>query len=206
MLLRSSYHSMCKKTANTCVAALNTAAEDMSGTYCDLLSIEVEGFTVSAPEAPSFPPPVALGQTIALDLQSSWWKGWWQRRKGYRAYADSFYELIEAETAPILNDMKSVQVEEIRRIALAQLQDFLLEQGGILTDVSNKSQISVGELKGLFGITAQEEREAIFDILFDEFSVGNETEEAVDTNPEPARPTRPTRPQSKGTFNKGEAA
>jgi len=206
MLLRSSYHSMCKKTANTCAAALNAAAEDLSGTYRDLLSIEVEGFSVSAPEAPSFPPPVALGQTIALDLQNSWWKGWWQRRKGYRAYADSFYELIEAETAPILNDMKSVQVDEIRRIVLAQLEDFLLEQGGILTDVSNKSQISLGELKGLFGITAQEEREAIFDILFDEFSVDSDIEQTADPDPQPARPTRPTRPQSKGSFNKGEAA
>jgi GTP-binding protein EngB required for normal cell division len=206
MLLRSSYHSMCKKTANTCVAALNSAADDLSGTYRDLLSIEVEGFSVSAPSAPSFPPPVSLGQTIALDLQSSWWKGWWQRRKGYRAYADSFYELIEAETAPILNDMKTVQVAEIRRIALAQLEDFLLEQGGILTDVSNKSQISVGELKGLFGITAQEEREAIFDILFDEFSVGPDIEETADPDPQPARPTRPTRPHSKASLNKGEAA
>ncbi len=206
MLLRSSYHSMCKKTANTCVQALSTAADELSSTYCDLLSIEVEGFSVSAPEAPSFPPPVALGQTIALDLQSSWWKGWWQRRKGYRAYADSFYELIEAETAPILNDMKSVQVDEIRRIAMAQLQDFLLEQGGILTDVSNKSQISVGELKGLFGITAQEEREAIFDVLFDEFAVDDETPDGPEPDSGPARPTRPTRPQSTGSFNKGEAA
>jgi len=200
MLLRSSYHSMCKKIAKTCTAALSAAAHDMSRTYVDLLSIEVEGFSVSAPDVPSFPPPVALGQTIALDLQSSWWKGWWQRRKGYRAYADGFYELIEAETAPILNDMKHVQVEEIRRIAMAQMQDFLLEQGGILTDVSNKSQISVGELKGLFGITEQEDRDAVFDILFDEFSV----DAADPDSPEPD--VGPERPQPARPINKGEAA
>lgn len=203
MLLRSSYHSMCKKTANTCTTALNAAARDLSRTYVDLLSIEVEGFSVSPPDAPSFPPPVSLGQTIALDLQSSWWKGWWQRRKGYRAYADGFYKLIEAETAPILNDMKQVQVEEIRRIAMSQMQDFLLEQGGILTDVSNKSQISVGELKGLFGITAQEERDAIFEVLLDEFSTDVEDPEG----PEPdAGPVRPSRPQPTRSYNKGEAA
>ena len=28
----------------------------------------------------------------------SWWKGWWKRRKGYRAFASGFYDLIEAET------------------------------------------------------------------------------------------------------------
>ena len=86
---------------------------------------------------------------------------------------------------------------------MTQMQDFLFEQGGILTDVSNKSQISVGELKGLFGITAQEERDAIFDVLFEEFSTDGEDPDG----PEPdAGPVRPSRPQPTRSYNKGEAA
>ncbi len=171
ILLRSSYQMMRKKASTACDTVFKAAADDLTETYCNLLSVEVDGFEITPPTAPQMPPPVTLGQTIALDLQTSWWKGWWQRRKGYRAYADAFYELIEAETAPIVNDLKNTQAEDIRRIALSELDDFLSEQSGILTDVSHKTQISVGELKGLFGITAQEEREALFDILFDEFSV-----------------------------------
>ena len=198
ILLRSSYQTMRKKAGGVCEAVFGAASKELTQTYHDLLSIKVEGFEISPPAAPEFPAPVTLGQTIALDLQTSWWKGWWQRRKGYRAYADAFYELIEAETLPIVNDLKNTQADDIRRIALAELDDFLAEQSGILTDVSNKSQISVAELKGLFGITAQEERDALFDILFDEFAVDEDEAEEVQQAriSRPARPSRPVRPVS----------
>jgi hypothetical protein len=117
---------------------------------------------------------VSLGQTIALDLQTSWWKGWWQRRKGYHAFASNFYELIEAETAPIIEDLKTRQLHEIRKAALGDMADFLAEQRGILTDVAEKSQVGPDDLKGLFGITAQQEREELFDIIFEELSIGDE--------------------------------
>ena len=149
---------------------------------------------------------VLLRVTRGLDLQTSWWDGWWKRRKGYRAYADSFYELIEAETSPIVNDLKDGQVEDIRRMALEELEEFISEQAGILTDVSNKSQISMGELKDLFGITKQEERDALFDILFDEFAV-DDTIEPANLDEPTAGPIRPERPKSIiRTINEGDAA
>ena len=201
ILLRSSYQSLRKQAAKACEASFSEAARDMTALYSELMTIDVEGFEVGAPQVPQFPPPVTLGQTIALDLQGSWWSSWWRRRKGYRAYADSFYELIEAETAPIINDMKGKQAEDVMRIALNELDDFLTEQGGILTDVSHKSQISTNELKDLFGITAEEERNALFQILLDEFSVDGSADglvpeveaDAEDTSDE-ARPMRPARP------------
>jgi hypothetical protein len=114
---------------------------------------------------------VSLGQTIALDLQTSWWKGWWQRRKGYRQFASGFYELIEAETSPIVDELKIRQAADIKKLALEELADFLAEQRGILMDICEKSQIKLADLNGLFGITAQEEREELFDIIFEELSV-----------------------------------
>lgn len=196
VLLRSSYQMMRKKAENACDTVFDSAAKSLAATYTGMLSVSVEGFAITPPEAPAFPPPVTLGQTIALDLQSSWWKGWWQRRKGYRSYADEFYKLIEAETAPMINDMKITQTNDIRMIAMAELNDFLAEQRGILTDVSQKSQISLEELNGLFGITAQEERDALFDILFEEFTDedAEDTAQPVDRPERPARPVRPTRP------------
>ncbi|MEM6940260.1 MAG: dynamin family protein [Pseudomonadota bacterium] len=197
MLLRSSYQMMRKKAEHVTDAAYASAARAMTETYINMLSIKVDNFAVTPPEVPAFPPPVTLGQTIALDLQTAWWKGWWQRRRGYRTYADEFYKLIEAETAPMIHDMKVTQTSDIRRIALAELQDFLAEQRGILADVTQKSQISLGELQGLFGITAQEERDALFEILFEEF--GSEEPEGFEdvstvTPTRPSRPSRPTRP------------
>jgi len=203
VLLRSSYQMMRKKAETTCDTIFDKASTTMTETYTGMLSVKVDGFSISPPAAPQFPPPVTLGQTIALDLQTSWWKGWWKRRKGYRSYADEFYKLIEAETEPMINDMKVTQTNDIRQIAMSELREFLSEQRGILTDVSQKSQISLEELHGLFGITAQEEREALFEILLEEFA-GEDTGEAIDEVEDkveesagrPGRPGRPSRPLS----------
>ncbi len=171
ILLRTGYQVMKKDFTTTCQGAFGQAANDLTMIYGEAFGVDVENFEVSPPEAPQIPAPVSLGQTIALDLQTSWWKGWWQRRKGYRAFASGFYELIEAETAPIVNDLKTRQLTEIRDQALGDMADFLAEQRGILTDIAEKSQVGVEDLEGLFGITAQKEREELFDIIFEELAM-----------------------------------
>jgi hypothetical protein len=203
ILLRSSYQSMRKSVAATCTAVFDTAAEEFSKTYKTLLSIELDGFAITPPSAPKFPPPVTLGQTIAMDLQTSWWKGWWERRKSHRAHADAYYKLIEAETTPIVDALKHSQVEEIRRIAMTELDDFLSEQTNILTDVSRKTQISEQELKSLFGITEQDQREELFDILLEELATDDIVEE--EENERPGRPTRPSVSKDLNQIEKGAA-
>ncbi|SHG67419.1 dynamin family protein [Marivita hallyeonensis] len=192
VLLRSSYHMLSRKAEKATREVFSTGSASITETYQNMLSVTLDGFKVTPPEAPSFPPPATLGQTIALDMQTSWWSGWWQRRKGYRSYADEFHKLIEAETAPMITDMKVTQTEDIRKIAIAELTEFLAEQRSILTDVSQKSLISRDELNNLFGITEQQERDALFEILFEEFAVDDLVLEEEDSRPKrPARPTRP---------------
>ena len=174
ILLRTGYQVMKKDFTAMCDASFGDAASDLTELYDAAFPVDVKNFSVTPPDAPSVPAPVSLGQTIALDLQTSWWKGWWQRRKGYHAFASNFYELIEAETAPIIEDLKTRQLHEIRKSALGDMADFLAEQRGILTDVAEKSQVGPDDLKGLFGITAQQEREELFDIIFEELSIGDE--------------------------------
>jgi hypothetical protein len=174
ILLRTGYQVMKKDFTAMCDATFGDAASDLTQLYGAAFPVDVKNFSVTPPDAPSVPAPVSLGQTIALDLQTSWWKGWWQRRKGYHAFASNFYELIEAETAPIIEDLKTRQLHEIRKAALGDMADFLAEQRGILTDVAEKSQVGPDDLKGLFGITAQQEREELFDIIFEELSIGDE--------------------------------
>lgn len=193
ILLRSSYQTLRRNMGKTCDAVLASASEDLTNIYRNLLAIEVDGFAINPPNAPEFPAPVTLGQTIALDLQTSWWSGWWKRRKGYAQYADAYYDLIEAEIAPIVDDLKIGHAEDIREIATEHLENFLAEQRGILGDVVQKSQISESELKGLFGITAQEERDALFEILFEELAV--DEDEDTETDRANAVPVRSVRPQ-----------
>ena len=168
LLLRTSYQVMRRNVTAACDQVFTAAANDLAETYRAAFGVAVENFTITPPAAPEIPAPVTLGQTIALDLQTSWWKGWWKRRKGYRAFASGFYDLIEAETAPIIEELKIRQAQDIRALAERELQDFLEEQRAILMDISEKSTVDVDDLKDIFGITAQQEREEIFDFILEE--------------------------------------
>lgn len=170
MLLRTSYQVMRRNVTATCQDVYGTAAANLANTYRSAFGVDVENFTITPPAPPEIPAPVSLGQTIALDLQTSWWKGWWKRRKGYRAFASGFYDLIEAETAPIVDELKVRQADDIRAKAKAELQEFHAEQRGILEDISSKSEIAIEDLEDIFGITAQQERDELFDCIFEELS------------------------------------
>ena len=170
MLLRTSYQVMRRNVSSACDQVFAAAATDLAATYRNAFGVDVENFSITPPAPPEIPAPVSLGKTIALDLQTSWWKGWWKRRKGYRAFASGFYDLIEAETAPIVDELKVRQSDDIRAMAEHELREFLTEQRGLLTDISDKSALGVDDLKDIFGITAQQEREELFDFIFEELS------------------------------------
>jgi len=170
MLLRTSYQVMRRNVSSACQQVFATTADDLADTYRAAFGVAVENFSITPPGPPEIPAPVSLGKTIALDLQTSWWKGWWKRRKGYRAFASGFYDLIEAETAPIVDELKMRQAEDIRNKAVAEMREFLGEQRAILMDISSKSEIAVDDLENIFGITAQQEREELFDFIFEELS------------------------------------
>ncbi|MEJ8561774.1 hypothetical protein QTO30_11455 [Yoonia sp. GPGPB17] len=172
MLLRTSYQVMRRNVTATCQDVYGAAAADLANTYRSAFGVDVENFTITPPAPPEIPAPVSLGQTIALDLQTSWWKGWWKRRKGYRAFASGFYDLIEAETAPIVDELKVRQADDIRARAQAELREFHAEQRAILADISSKSEIAIDDLEDIFGITAQQERDELFDYIFEELSEG----------------------------------
>lgn len=198
LLLRSGYQMMRRKVGKACDAVLQSSADEISQIYLNMFSVDIEGFAMKPPQTPAFPPPASLGQTIALDLKSAFWSEWWQRRKSSHDHASEFRALIEAETENMINDMKVGQIDDIRKIALAHLDDFLSEQTSILTDVTQKSQISVGELNNLFGITEQDERDELFDIIMEDFSLAHGAKDEgddPDTDQAPRR-TRPTRPVS----------
>ncbi len=170
MLLRTSYQVMRRNVASTCQQVYAETASDLAETYRAAFGVAVENFTITPPASPEIPAPVSLGQTIALDLQTSWWKGWWKRRKGYRAFASGFYDLIEAETAPIVEELKVRQANEIRQKAEREMREFLGEQRGILMDISGKTEIAMDDLEEIFGITAQQERDELFEYIFEELS------------------------------------
>ncbi|MEM9797852.1 MAG: dynamin family protein [Pseudomonadota bacterium] len=172
MLMRTGYQVMRRNFAKACETNYTTSARALTEAYARIFDVTAENFAIEPPVTPETPPPVTLAQTIALDLKTSWWKGWWSRRRGYRAFANDFHQLIAAETAPIVDELKVQQAKEIRDSAVGRLEEFLAEQRGILSDISEKSQVSSDELNRIFGVTAQDEREQLFDLIFEELEIG----------------------------------
>ncbi|WP_309665969.1 dynamin family protein [Tabrizicola sp.] len=168
MLLSSSYQVVLKKM-HAIAAQVNTeAAKSVADLYGKTFSITVEGFKIEVPVVTYIPPPINLGQTIALDLQVGWWKGWWQRRRGYQAFAEDFYKLIRAETDPIINDLKTIQIGLFRERTQSTLMEFLHEQRDLLTSALTSSDVSIDEMKELFGVHAWEERQECLATIMDE--------------------------------------
>ena len=176
MLMRTAYQVMRGNFIKENKRVLDATTKRLTKAYGEVFDVTSENFTVEPPAPPEMPPPVTLAQTIVLDVKTSWWKSWWGQRRGYRAFASGFRDLIEAETTPMVNDLKIEQVNEIRTMAHANLDDFLNEQRSVLSDICEKTQISLDDLQGLFGVTSQEEREALFDLIFEELDIDPATE------------------------------
>lgn len=170
MLLRTSHQVLRKNLGSACVAVYGATANRLAQAYRQAVAVEVDGFTVTPPGPVEVPAPVSLGATIVLDLQTSLWQSWWRKRRGYRAYASGFHDLIAAETAPIIAELKDRQAAEIRQAAVARLADFLAEQRTFLMDFVDKAHLSMHDLRSLFGISSQAERAGLLDLLHDELT------------------------------------
>jgi hypothetical protein len=168
MLLSSGYQVVMRRINDAAKQVNDHVATSMSALYAKTLDIEVEGFRVETPALAYVPPPINLTQTIALDLQMSWWKSWWQRRKGYETAAKDFYKLIQSETDPIVTDLKVSQMRLLMEKRQETLNEFLQEQRDILMEVQSQVDMSEDDLKKLFGIDGDESRLAILENVIDE--------------------------------------
>ncbi|MFD1157901.1 dynamin family protein [Roseovarius aestuarii] len=159
MLLSSSYKLFGKKCQSAFSAQVGAAITELTELYHQSLQLPRDLFDIKAPPAPRVPPPVSLGQTIALDLKGGWWKSWWFRRRGFQAFATNFNELIKAETESIVADLKQDQAQAMREATLSCFQSFLSEQCAILQSATESASASPEKIDGIFGRSSLVERE-----------------------------------------------
>ncbi|MEM8978696.1 MAG: dynamin family protein [Pseudomonadota bacterium] len=176
-LMRSSYQIMSTRLRKNMEVFLDGCAVDLADAYNQIFDVTLENFKVETPAVPDVPPPVTIAQTIVLDVKTPWWKSWSRNRKGYGAFAEDFRKLIEAETGPMVNELKVDQIDDIEELMTATLKRFLVEQQTILADILEKSKVSLEDLHGLFGVASQQERNELFDILFEELDIEETGEE-----------------------------
>ena len=173
-LMRTAYQVMRRNFSKQVGFVMEETSDALTEAYGQIFDVTNENFAVVPPDLPDIPPPVTIAQTIVLDVKTSWWKKWWGSRKGYSAFAEGFRNLIEAESSKMVDDLKVGQAGEIRAMAERTMREFLDEQTGVLDDICEKAQVSIEDLHGLFGVTSQEEREELFEIIFDELDMHDE--------------------------------
>jgi len=134
VLLRSAYRVFTTNARRVAELTMKETASSISELYRDIMD-DNDAFDIQTPEPPRAPPPVLLGQTIALDVKGSFWTGWWRRRRGPRAYAAEFAELIKSETDPIVTALREAHAAEIREASVAVMREFLSDQRSILMNI-----------------------------------------------------------------------
>jgi len=149
ILMRTAYQVFGRNAQTTTKKVLIATAEDYAALYHRLFEVSDEEFGIEAPSAPAIPSPVLLGQTIALDLKGTLWSRWWHKRRGFRAFATEFAEMIKAETDPIVDALRGPHAESIRDASAQVLREFLAEQRAILTRIAEEAHAApdgVGEI------------------------------------------------------------
>jgi hypothetical protein len=104
-------------------------------------------FRLEPPPVPDPPPPVTLGQTIALDIKGNWWTRWWRRRRSYAAFAEEFSGMIDAEIAPMIEALKQDHADVFRDMALKELRRFVAGQRTTLMAMAGQAEERLDELR-----------------------------------------------------------
>ncbi|NIZ15522.1 hypothetical protein HCZ87_19370, partial [Phaeobacter sp. HF9A] len=139
LLLRSACSVMGKRLQEQLEDRYSEALSDVARHLYDAFGARVEGIQIAVPDAPPLPAPVALAQTIALDVRDSWWGNWWRRTRGYASFAETYRSQISAETQPFMTALKVEQCGQIRSAALACLADSLRQHRDILVEIAEAS-------------------------------------------------------------------
>lgn len=161
VLLRSAYQVFGRNLASSSKKELAKAATAIEELYQSAFGLADGSFRIEAPRPARMPPPVLLGQTIALDLKGAWWTRWWQRRRGFENYAMDFAQLIEAETLPIIEALRGENARRIGADATAVMEDFLTEQTSILESILENISGSDGDTTTLGGPERQSQRDEL---------------------------------------------
>ncbi len=167
ILLNSAYKGFGIKMQAAYDKAAQGVVADLRALFGEALQLDASLFEPGIPPAPHVPPPVGIGQTIALDLRGSWWKGWWNRRQGYDAQAQRFHDLIKAETEGLVMELVKNQAMIVHQAMVSQLDGFIHEQLDLLRSMTSAADKGAVDVDQLLGVQELEARDAQLTSMLD---------------------------------------
>jgi hypothetical protein len=113
VLQRAAYTTFARAVRTRIGKTYDEATAGIAAVYRGCTGGVLDDFALAAPIPPDVPPPVGLGRTIALDLHTSWWRGWWKKRRGVEAFAADYVHLIRAEAQSMTEDLEQIQARAV---------------------------------------------------------------------------------------------
>lgn len=128
VLQRAAYTNFARAVRTKVGKVYDDTAAAVSAVYRAGMGEAIADFAIAAPLPPDVPAPVGLGRTIALDLQTSWWRSWWKKRKGVEAFASDYVHLIRSEAQSMTDDLEQAQASQVLEKIRATFGAFIGEQ------------------------------------------------------------------------------
>jgi signal recognition particle receptor subunit beta len=170
MLLRSNYVRFGTELQRATRQSTTESRTSLLLIMARLIDGSSDQLHIDIPPDIHIPPPVSVAQTVALDLQASWWKSWWHRTRGYKTFIVRFQDLISAETARMTQTIRSDLANDICVTARSVLETFLSDQRAIIQSIAAKADASPTELDDLLGIKGQKDRHNSLQSIIDSVS------------------------------------
>ena len=136
MVLKSAYSVFASRAQSAAEARFRAAVQDVAELLFTAFGEAVEGIELALPEAPDAPAPISLAQTIVLDFKDGWWRSWWRRTRGYKAFSERFYKMIAAETQDFLTQFKTIPPRDYNAQRQAILNGFLDQSREIAFEIA----------------------------------------------------------------------
>ena len=151
ILLKSAYSVYAARAQSSANARYKLAVQEVAELLYTSFGEVVAGMELPLPEAPEAPAPVSLAQTIVLDFNDGWWRSWWRRTRGYKAFSERFHAMISAETQGFIAQFKTIppadfnaSLEVTLKTFLDQSRDIVAEIGNCGTDRDRLQRLGVG--------------------------------------------------------------
>lgn len=157
MLLRTACQVFGKRVHGDAKKVFAESAMEVAKTYREAFGLDRD-VEIDAPIPPRVSPPVAIAQTIALDIKGAWWRRWWQRRRGFSNFAADFQKMIREETAPMVDDLRRDYADRMRDDLMRALHGFLAEQQEIVIALAEKSNATTQDLDTALGLDERNAR------------------------------------------------
>ncbi|MFQ6755563.1 dynamin family protein [Cereibacter sphaeroides] len=135
MMIRSAYLAAAKAGRDALADCTAEAAEGYGRILCGDLAVPEGSVAFHLPQGPVPQAPGPIAQAIALDMQTAWWRRFFQRRAAPQELASRYRALIADETRPMI---EAVAKEEFTLFcdALSEAaRAFCTRQAGFVTAV-----------------------------------------------------------------------